>query len=189
MKYSREGRNLFLIEDYKKQYRRIWDYDELFQWIKSDLSRVHQVYMKNIQDEKIFEYNYKKYTFFKPGEEEEFMEHFNSSNSMVAKEFLGREDGRLFYDDIKDYPEYQVDTYQLLCDVILVYGRMVNLLNEKCEAQLAELNALKPKVKEEKAQRIEKDAELRARIVELEQTSLWFRLRRKWRHITGKDAQ
>lgn len=32
--------------------------------------------MKNIQDEKIFEYNYKKYTFFKPGEEEEFMEHF-----------------------------------------------------------------------------------------------------------------
>lgn len=77
----------------------------------------------------------------------------------------------------------------MLCDVILVYGRMVNLLNEKCEAQLAELNALKPKVKEEKAQRIEKDAELRARIVELEQTSLWFRLRRKWRHITGKDAQ
>ena len=145
--------------------------------------------MKNIQDEKIFEHNYKKYTFFKPGEEEEFMERFNSSNSMVAKEFLGREDGRLFYDDIKDYPEYQVDTYQLLCDVILVYGRMVNLLNEKCEAQLAELNALKPKVKEEKAQRIEKDAELRARIVELEQTSLWFRLRRKWRHITGKDAQ
>lgn len=46
-----EDRNLFLIEDYKKQYRRIWDYDELFQWIKSDLSRVHQVYMKNIQDE------------------------------------------------------------------------------------------------------------------------------------------
>ena len=145
--------------------------------------------MKNIQDEKIFEHNYKKYTFFKPGEEEEFMERFNSSNSMVAKEFLGREDGRLFYYDIKDYPEYQVDTYQLLCDVMLVYGRMVNLLNEKCEAQLAELNALKPKVKEEKAQRIEKDKELKAMIRELEQTSLWFRLRRKWRHITGKDAQ
>ena len=145
--------------------------------------------MKNIQDEKIFEHNYKKYTFFKPGEEEEFMERFNSSNSMVAKEFLGREDGRLFYDDIKDYPEYQVDTYQLLCDVMLVYGRMVNLLNEKCEAQLAELNALKPKVKEEKAQRIEKDKELKAMIRELEQTSLLFRLRRKWRHITGKDAQ
>ena len=145
--------------------------------------------MKNIQDEKIFEHNYKKYTFFKPGEEEEFMECFNSSNSMVAKEFLGREDGRLFYDDIKDYPEYQVDTYQLLCDVMLVYGRMVNLLNEKCEAQLAELNALKPKVKEEKVQRIEKDKELKAMIRELEQTSLLFRLRRKWRHITGKDAQ
>ena len=145
--------------------------------------------MKNIQDEKIFEHNYKKYTFFKPGEEEEFMERFNSSNSMVAKEFLGREDGRLFYDDIKDYPEYQVDTYQLLCDVMLVYGRMVNLLNEKCEAQLAELNALKPKVKEEKAQRIEKDKELKAMIRELEQTSLLFRLRRKCRHITGKDAQ
>ncbi|MFR3343199.1 MAG: hypothetical protein ACLTS6_03435 [Anaerobutyricum sp.] len=43
----------------------------------------------------------------------------------------------------------------------------VNLLNEKCEAQLAELNALKPKVKEEKAQRIEKDKELKAMIREL----------------------
>ena len=63
--------------------------------------------MKNIQDEKIFEHNYKKYTFFKPGEEEEFYGVIYSSNSMVAKEFLGREDGRLFYDDIKDYPEYR----------------------------------------------------------------------------------
>lgn len=32
--------------------------------------------------------------------------------------------------NINDYPEYQVDTYQLLCDVILVYGRMVNLLKK-----------------------------------------------------------
>ena len=35
----------------------------------------------------------------------------------------------------------------------------------------------------------ERDKELKAMIRELEQTSLWFRLRRKWRHITGKDAQ
>lgn len=51
MKYSRESRSLFLIEDYKKQYRMIWDYDELFQWIRSDISKVHQDYIKNIQDE------------------------------------------------------------------------------------------------------------------------------------------
>ena len=51
MKYSRESRSLFLIEDYKKQYRMIWDYDELFQWIRSDMSKVHQDYIKNIQDE------------------------------------------------------------------------------------------------------------------------------------------
>ena len=35
----------------------------------------------------------------------------------------------------------------------------------------------------------ERDKELKAMIRELEQTSLLFRLRRKWRHITGKDAQ
>ena len=35
----------------------------------------------------------------------------------------------------------------------------------------------------------ERDKELKAMIRELEQTSLWFRLRRKWRHLTGKDAQ
>lgn len=33
----------------------------------------------------------------------------------------------------------------------------------------------------------DRDRELKAMIRELEQTSLWFRLRRKWRHITGKD--
>lgn len=33
----------------------------------------------------------------------------------------------------------------------------------------------------------ERDKELKAMIRELEKTSLWFRLRRKWRHITGKD--
>jgi len=35
----------------------------------------------------------------------------------------------------------------------------------------------------------ERDKELKAMIRELEQTSLWFRLRRKWRHLTGKDVQ
>lgn len=51
MKYYRECRGFFLTEDYKKKYRMIWDYEQLFQWIKSDLSRIHQVHMKNIQDE------------------------------------------------------------------------------------------------------------------------------------------
>lgn len=152
--------------------------------------------IKNIQDQKLFEYNYKKYTFFRPGKEEEFMQHFNPSNSKVAREFLGREDGKLFYDEIKDYPEYKADTYHLLCDTILVYGRMMNILNDKCEsnkAQISELNkkinALNTQIKEEKSERKKKDAELKAMIRELEQTSLLFRLRRKWRHITGKDKE
>lgn len=51
MKYYRECRGFFLTEDYKKKYRMIWDYEQLFQWIKLDLSRIHQVHMKNIQDE------------------------------------------------------------------------------------------------------------------------------------------
>lgn len=152
--------------------------------------------IKSLQDEKFFEYNHKKYTFFKPGKEEEFMQLFNSSNSKVAKEFLGREDGRLFYDGIKDYPEYEVDTYNLLCDMMLAYARMMNILNGKCEdnkAQISVLNKkidmLKEQLKEEKAERKQKDVELKAMIRELEQTSLWFRLRRKWRHITGQDKE
>lgn len=43
--------------------------------------------------------------------------------------------------------------------------------------------------KESKERDRENKAELKSMIRELEQTSLWFRLRRKWRHITGQDKE
>ena len=48
-------------------------------------------------------------------------------------------------------------------------------------------DALQKETKAIRQESKERDKELKAMIRELEQTSLWFRLRRKWRHITGKD--
>lgn len=145
--------------------------------------------MKAIQDEELFEHNMRKYTFFASGEQKKFMEQFDEANSKLAREFLNRKDGKLFYDEIKEEPEYKVDSKQLLFDTIVVYGRMVDILNEKCEENRRKNEELSKKLEELKDSSRQKDAELKKMIRQLEETSLWFRLRRKWRHITGRDAQ
>ena len=48
-------------------------------------------------------------------------------------------------------------------------------------------DALQKETKKDSKAIRQESKELKAMIRELEQTSLWFRLRRKWRHITGKD--
>lgn len=143
--------------------------------------------MKSIQDEKFFEYNYRKCTYFGPGEQERFMEQFNESNAKLASEFMGRADGKLFYDDVKQYPEYSIDTRNLLVDTILVYGKVIGIINDKCNENTKQIEALKKKLEEKSEKQKETDRELKEMIRALEQTSLLFRIRRKWRHITGKD--
>ncbi|MCI6858234.1 MAG: hypothetical protein MR867_02940 [Eubacterium sp.] len=134
--------------------------------------------MKKIQDQKLFEENYKKVTFFEEGEQQQFMERFDESNSKLAREFFGREDGRLFYDDIKDYPVYKIDPEQLLVDTILVYGQVINSLNQKCEECRHTIEYLSKEVEKQKK-----------KMEEIEKTALLFRIRRKWRHITGQDKK
>ena len=60
-------------------------------------------------------------------------------------------------------------------------------LSDQNKKNQTQVKQLKEQLKEEKTERKKKDAELKAMIRDLEQTSLLFRLRRKWRHITGKD--
>lgn len=108
----------------------------------------------------------KKTSFFKPGEQSAYLESFAESNRRLAREYLGREDGILFYDD-KDteLPEYEVDWDALLNDTILFYGRTVQFLEDEVEDLQKELTKLK----------------------KLRESSFFYRLKRKLRTLLGKS--
>lgn len=112
------------------------------------------------------ETNFHQYSWFAPGEEKAFLDRYAESNSRLAKEYLGREDGTLFYDPIKEQPQWVVDDSALLRDTIQVYGRAIILLEQENK-----------KLRKKYAQDIE----------ELRKEMLWYRLKRKIRHLLGKD--
>lgn len=82
-------------------------------------------------------------SFFRPGEQAAYLESFAKSNSRLAKEYLDRTDGRLFYSDSGTaLPEYRVDTDALLRDTILFYARVIQNMekqNRKRDREFAEL--------------------------------------------------
>lgn len=139
--------------------------------------------IKKIQDMKLFEDNFEKQTYFLPGEQQKFLDKFAASNERVAREYLHREDGILFREPIRDLPEHTMDEKKMLRDTILVYGKMVDVLDQKNREQDEKIKAL-----QEEVRRLHKrDKELREMIYDLQQTALLFRLRRKTNHILGKD--
>lgn len=143
--------------------------------------------IKSIQDKKLFEHNFKKMTFFKPGKQEEFLDKFAVSNSGIARDYLGREDGILFYDKIKELPERKIEDGELLRDTIFIYAKMIDIMDQRT-SELEEQNKnLKKELRELKKESREKDKELKKMIQELQQTALLFRLKRKTNHILGKD--
>lgn len=117
--------------------------------------------------------DYHQYTWFAPGEQEAFLDLYTESNSRLAKEYLGREDGVLFHDKIKEQPQWITDDGQLLRDAIQVFGRALILL----EQENKELRKENRKFREKYA----KDME------DLRKNMLFYRLKRKIRHLLGKD--
>lgn len=86
-----------------------------------------------------------KTTYFRSKEEQQrFLDRFAESNSAVAREYLGREDGRLFYEEVPDLPQEKVTTEELLRDSLLFYGRTIQLLdnqNTQLQNRLEKLEA------------------------------------------------
>lgn len=86
-----------------------------------------------------------KTTYFKSKDEQQaFLDRFAESNSAVAREYLGREDGRLFYEEIPDLPQEKVSTEELLRASLLFYGRTIQLLdtqNTQLQNKLEKLEA------------------------------------------------
>ncbi len=83
--------------------------------------------------------DYSMYSFFAPEDRKVFREQFEESNRRLAVEFLGREDGILFYDPPKDLPELTINEGDLLRDSILLYGKIFDIIQKQNEAAKEQL--------------------------------------------------
>ncbi len=83
-----------------------------------------------------------KYAYFDEREREAFLDLFAESNRKLAVEYLGREDGALFYETTPKLPVYQADSYELIRSIALVYAKeFTNIAarNQKLEKEIADL--------------------------------------------------
>ena len=90
-----------------------------------------------------------KTSLFKYEDQVAFQSKYDKSNEKVAREFLGREDGILFYDPIKELPYYDPKNDKMLEDFIHFTVNYMCKQEEKIEALEQNLEKLKEKLKEE----------------------------------------
>ncbi len=79
-------------------------------------------------------------SMFSYEEQKRFLEQYESSNKKVAEQFLGRPDGRLFYEPVEECPKWKMDPDTIYRDIILFF-------TEVACAQQNELNRLKKDTK------------------------------------------
>lgn len=75
-----------------------------------------------------------------------FLNRYKESNEKVAREYLGREDGKLFYDEQKitrnSLPEYTISDY------MSVIAQMISLQNTKSNEKNEQISGLKAEIRE-----------------------------------------
>lgn len=125
----------------------------------------------SIQRANPFTLNREKHSFFPPGGQQAFLDQFKESNERVAREYLGRGDGILFHEAIARLPEEHISTEEMLRDMIIVYGRSIQLL----EAENAELQ-----------KRLEKAERNLEKIREAQNASLENRTKRAIKRVIGR---
>lgn len=87
--------------------------------------------IRNMQEAELFAQNTPKQTLFRSDDQKSFFEQFSESNSRLAREYLGRSDGILFYEPLKELPYEQINTEELLRDTLLVLGQSIQMLDTK----------------------------------------------------------
>lgn len=149
-------------------------------------------------------------TLFGPGEAAEFLGKYAESNERVAREYLGRDDGVLFYDtEIKALPQYSTDVEALLDDTILFYGTAVQTLEHKNRMLEEKIEKLEREIRDLREDEVYKDMisyyentvkllhpktnlendfkKLQNDMREIRENVILYRLKRKIRHLSGKD--
>ena len=79
---------------------------------------------------------------FSPEERKEYMDQFAESNAHVAKEYLHRTDGTLFYGELSTLPKWEPNERELLMDIIRVFAGADVYLYKRQEELAAELREL-----------------------------------------------
>ena len=84
-----------------------------------------------------------KSSMFSPEERREYLEQFSEGNAHVAKEYLGREDGTLFYGEVSSLPKWEPNERDMLIDMIRVFAGADTYLfarQEELSKQLEQTN-------------------------------------------------
>lgn len=115
-----------------------------------------------------FGHDFSKYSFFAAGEQKAFRDSFSDSNQRLAREYLGRADGVLFCAPVIDLPELIVDDRDLLRDITLLYGSMLQDMIQKNEEQKKTILSLQNDLEK-----------LSRKVADLETYSLLYRLKNK----------
>ncbi|MDO4522006.1 MAG: hypothetical protein Q4B57_02525 [Eubacteriales bacterium] len=124
--------------------------------------------LKQIQEIDEFANGWKDTMCFESEEEHQrFMAQYEPGNAAIAREYLGREDGVLFPSAREQRP-YQADADRMI-------GELAVLLADMTVRQQKEIGALQKELRETRK--------------ELEQSMLWFRCKRKVKHLLGKDKK
>lgn len=100
----------------------------------------------------------RKKMYFTPEAEKEFMEKFEEENLSVAKKFLNREDGRLFFENYLDeMQDENMGMNYTSKELVQICGNMLSRLNDRYEEVLQENKELKnnqPKQKRSLMERV-----------------------------------
>lgn len=120
--YLEINRLINSIQNVGNLFDDIWDDGNIGHNLRSVCARLSRVF----NEDKI------EQGFFSVDERKEFLRKFASGNERIAREYLSREDGILFYDDRLDYPLYETSQYSSFeTDMIRVFVIMMYVQNRK----------------------------------------------------------
>lgn len=118
-------RNLSLHSDYL-EIRRIFNYEKSCKR-DSNLSKILLKEQAEQWEENAF--SFQKGTYFSKQSQAAFLEQYQNGNQMVAKVFLGRPDGILFYDEYRN-TEQKLITYNIE-NLVQICGRIIERQEEE----------------------------------------------------------
>lgn len=84
-----------------------------------------------------------KVSMFSHEEQVRFFEKYAESNRKTAQDFLGREDGRLFYETVQEEPAWQIDTENMYRDLIISMTEMFCRQEKKIQELQEEITFIK----------------------------------------------
>ena len=86
---------------------------------------------KDVQNKNILDRLAPHGAYFDRGGAQAFLEEFAESNAALAREFFGREDGRLFYAEVRERPKTAYEAEELVSDLVEICSRVCERLEER----------------------------------------------------------